>query len=242
MGIHKTEKPIFPKEFIWPAKMIHIATDTLGPLAALPQNAAQATSDPAIKRRKRPLMAVLEILKPSPKCAIYVRRNSCQTVAAAATGLGTNGVFELSQALLTGPTCASLEVIPEEVKSLTRKGGIYNAGLLWMQDQSMDINSVRVLAAVVEAADPKAMRDLGDKLRDQLRSGIILLGSQSDGKATLLCLVTSDLAGRYQAGRIIKELAPLVGGNSGGRPDLAQAGGPNPGNLAQAVARIREII
>jgi alanyl-tRNA synthetase len=58
----------------------------------------------------------------------------------------------------------------------------------------------------------------------------------------LLCLVTSDLTGRYQAGKIIKELAPLVGGSGGGRPDLAQAGGPNPGNLAQAVARIREII
>ena len=48
MGVHKTEKPIFPKEFIWPAKMIHIATDTLGPLAAFPQNAAQTASDPAI--------------------------------------------------------------------------------------------------------------------------------------------------------------------------------------------------
>jgi len=109
-------------------------------------------------------------------------------------------------------------------------------------DQATDINGIRVLAAVVEATDPKALRGLGDKLRDQLRSGIILLGSQSEGKSMLLCLVTSDLTGRYQAGRIIKELAPLVGGSGGGRPDLAQAGGPNPENLAQAVARIREII
>ena len=51
MGIHKIEKPIFLKEFVWPAKMIHIATDTLGTLTAFPQDAAQASSDPAIKRR-----------------------------------------------------------------------------------------------------------------------------------------------------------------------------------------------
>src|SRR3990172_3998877 len=135
MGIHKTEKPIFQKEFIWPAKMIQITTDTFRTLAAFPQDAAQATSDPAVKRWKRPLMAMLEILKPSLKCAIYLRRNSGQTLAVAASGLGTNGVFELLQTLLTGPTCASFEVVAEEVKSLTRKGGIHQAGLLWMQDQ-----------------------------------------------------------------------------------------------------------
>lgn len=135
MGIHKTEKPIFPKEFIWPAKMIPIATDTLRPFTAFPQDAAQSTSDPAIKQRKRPLLAMLEILKPSLKRPIYLRCNSEQTVAVAASGLGTNGVFELLQTLLTGPSCASFEVVAEEVKSLTRKGGIYHTGLLWMQDQ-----------------------------------------------------------------------------------------------------------
>ena len=135
MGIHKTEKPIFLKELIWPAKMIHIATDTLRTFAAFPQDAAQATSDPAVKRRERPLMAVFEILKPSLKRAIHVHRNSGQTCAVTASGLGTNGIFELLQTLLAGPPCASLKVVSEEVKSLTRKGGIHNAGLLRMQDQ-----------------------------------------------------------------------------------------------------------
>ena len=136
MGIHKTEKPMFPKEFIWPAKMIHIATDTLRTLAAFPQDAAQATPDPAVKRRKRPLMAVFEILKPSLKRAIHLRRNGGQTCTVTAPGMGTNGVFELPQTLLAGPPCASLEVVSEEVKSLTRKCGIYHAGLLRMQDQT----------------------------------------------------------------------------------------------------------
>jgi len=108
--------------------------------------------------------------------------------------------------------------------------------------QATEIKGIRVLAAVVEAADPKALRELGDKLRDQLRSGIILLGGRNEDKAMLLCLVTGDLTGRYQAGKIIKEIAPLVGGSGGGRPDLAQAGGPQPENLPQAIARIREMI
>ncbi len=108
--------------------------------------------------------------------------------------------------------------------------------------QATEIKGIPVLAAVVEAADPKALRELGDKLRDQLRSGIILLGGRNEDKAMLLCLVTGDLTGRYQAGKIIKEIAPLVGGSGGGRPDLAQAGGPQPENLPQAIARIREMI
>jgi len=136
MGVHKTEKPIFPKEFIWPAKMIPIATDTLGTLAAFPQDVAQASPDPAVKRRKRPLMAVFEILKPSLKRAIHGRRNSGQTCAVTAPGMGTNGIFEPPQALLAGPPCALLEAVSEEVKSLTRKCGIYHAGLLGMQDQT----------------------------------------------------------------------------------------------------------
>src|SRR5512143_3271888 len=136
MGTHKTEKPMFPKEFIWPANMIDIATDTLRTLAAFPQDAAQAPPDPAVKRRKRPLMAVFEILKPPLKRTIHVHRNGGQTCAVTTPGLGTNGLFELPQTLLAGPPCASLEVVAEEVKSLTRKGGIYHAGLLRMQDQT----------------------------------------------------------------------------------------------------------
>jgi alanyl-tRNA synthetase len=99
-----------------------------------------------------------------------------------------------------------------------------------------------VLTAIVEAADPKALRDYGDKIRDRLQSGIILLGSQTDGKAMLLCLVTKDLAKRYHAGNIIKEIAPLVGGSGGGRPDMAQAGGPKPENLDQALTKLDEMI
>lgn len=108
--------------------------------------------------------------------------------------------------------------------------------------QAKDINGIRVLATIVDVKDAKTLRELGDKLRDKLRSGIILLGSKGDGKAMLLCLVTSDLAKLYHAGKIIKEIAPLVGGSGGGRSDMAQAGGSNPENLKQAIEKIEELV
>ena len=94
----------------------------------------------------------------------------------------------------------------------------------------------------MDAADAKTLRDFGDKLRDRIRSGIILLGSKADGKAMLLCIVTKDLTGRYHAGNMIKEIAPLVGGSGGGRPDMAQAGGQKPENLEQAIDKLPELL
>jgi alanyl-tRNA synthetase len=101
---------------------------------------------------------------------------------------------------------------------------------------------VRILSAVVDVSDAKTMRDLGDKLKDKMKSGIILLGSKAADKAMLLCMVTKDLTGRYHAGNIIKEIAPIVGGSGGGRPDMAQAGGPKPENLKQALDKLAEIL
>jgi len=71
---------------------------------------------------------------------------------------------------------------------------------------------------------------------------VILLGARVEGKAMLLCMVTKDLTGRYHAGNIIKAVAPQVGGSGGGRPDMAQAGGPQPENLERALAKLEELI
>jgi alanyl-tRNA synthetase len=109
-------------------------------------------------------------------------------------------------------------------------------------DQVKEIKGVRVLSAVVDVSDAKTMRDLGDKLKDKMRSGILLLGSKAADKAMLLCMVTKDLTDRYHAGNIIKEIAPIVGGSGGGRPDMAQAGGPKPENLKQALDKLAEIL
>jgi alanyl-tRNA synthetase len=94
----------------------------------------------------------------------------------------------------------------------------------------------------VDTDDIKTLRDVGDKLRDKIQSGIILIGSRAGDKAMLLCLVTKDLTKKYHAGNIIKEIAPIVGGSGGGRPDMAQAGGTKPENLQQALERLEQII
>ncbi len=105
-----------------------------------------------------------------------------------------------------------------------------------------EVKGIKVLATRVDVPDVKTLRDFGDKMRDRISSGIILLGSRVEDKAILLCMVTKDLTDRYNAGRIIGEIAPIVGGKGGGRPDMAQAGGPQPEKLEEALDTIEEIL
>ena len=130
--------------------------------------------------------------------------------------------------------------LEKEIEVLKGKLAARDSGDL--MNQARVIGGVKVLAAQVSIADVKTLRDFGDKLRDKLESGIILLGSKAGEKALLLCMVTKDLAGKYHAGNIIKELAPLVGGSGGGRPDMAQAGGTQPENLSEAIAYLEKLI
>jgi alanyl-tRNA synthetase len=104
------------------------------------------------------------------------------------------------------------------------------------------VGEVMLLAEKVEVSDVKALRDFGDKLRDKMDSGIICLGSQVGEKAMLLCMVTKDLAGKFNAGEIVKEIAPIVGGSGGGRPDMAQAGGTQPENIDKALAKVKDLL
>jgi alanyl-tRNA synthetase len=108
--------------------------------------------------------------------------------------------------------------------------------------EATEVNGVRLVAAQVEADSPKSLREAADNLRDRMQSGVAVLGAAVEGKAMLLALVTKDLAGRLHAGNLVKELAPLVGGGGGGRPDMAQAGGQNPDGLAEALAKAPELV
>jgi alanyl-tRNA synthetase len=101
-----------------------------------------------------------------------------------------------------------------------------------------------VTALEVPAANPKELRDMADRIRDRLRSGIVVLGAAADSKAMLVVTVTKDLTSRYSANDIVKRLAETVGGTGGGRPDMAQAGGSRPEGLAQALdpERVKEIV
>ncbi|MBU2234351.1 MAG: alanine--tRNA ligase, partial [Proteobacteria bacterium] len=130
--------------------------------------------------------------------------------------------------------------LEKEIEALKGKLAVRDSSDL--MSRVRQINGINVLATVVEASDVKTLRDFGDKLRDRLRSGIILLGSRFDGKAMLLCLVTKDLTDRYHAGKIIQSIAPLVGGSGGGRPDMAQAGGQRPEHLEEALERLKDLL
>jgi alanyl-tRNA synthetase len=104
------------------------------------------------------------------------------------------------------------------------------------------VNGVKVIAQQVDVESPAVLRGLADKFRDKIGSGIVVLGANADGKALLIVMVTKDLAGRFHAGNIIRELAAQVGGKGGGRPDMAQAGGPNPQHLDNAIERAYAVI
>ena len=93
-------------------------------------------------------------------------------------------------------------------------------------------------AARLDGLDPDGLRSVVDTLRDRLPSGVIVLGSAVDGKVSLVAAVSKDLMKRFPAGRLVQEVAKLVGGGGGGRPDLAQAGGKDASKLDEALATV----
>jgi alanyl-tRNA synthetase len=128
-----------------------------------------------------------------------------------------------------------------EIEQLKRK--LVSGGSRDLSAEAREIDGFRALAASVDVDDPKAMRELADKLRDKLAPAVVALGSTTaDGRALLVCTVSKDLIGRFRAGDLIKELAAIVGGGGGGRPDFAQAGGSDAGKLDQALARLYELV
>ncbi len=105
------------------------------------------------------------------------------------------------------------------------------------------VGDVTVLGTIVDVADPGALRELADKLRDKLAPAVIVLGAKaSEDKVVLVCTVSKELTDRFKAGQLIKEVASIAGGSGGGRPDFAQAGGTQPGKLDAAVARVYELV
>jgi alanyl-tRNA synthetase len=94
---------------------------------------------------------------------------------------------------------------------------------------------VLVLAREASDLDAQALRQLSDTLLAQIKSGVVVLGRRADGKASLIVRTSSDLSKRVPAWQVIKELAPIIGGRGGGKPDMAEGGGPEPQKLAEAL-------
>ena len=85
--------------------------------------------------------------------------------------------------------------------------------------------------------DKDALRGLADSLKAQIKSGVVVLASANDGKVQIVVAVTPDLTSRIKAGQIVKEIAPIVGGGGGGRPDFAEAGGKQPEKIDEMLER-----
>ena len=120
--------------------------------------------------------------------------------------------------------------------------GAIGGGAAANGDEAKDVAGVKVLAKTVEGLDANAGRQLSDTLLARLKSGIVVLGRKDDGKVGIIVRVSEDLTDRVKAGNIIKEIAPIVGGKGGGKPDMAEGGGNLPEKLDEAISASLTVI
>jgi alanyl-tRNA synthetase len=109
-------------------------------------------------------------------------------------------------------------------------------------EQIKDVKGIKVLAHRVDNLERAQLRTLVDQLREKIGSGVVVLGSASNGNVALIVGVTKDLTGRVQAGKVIGPVAQKVGGKGGGRPDLAEAGGKDAAALDSALAEVYTVV
>jgi len=183
--------------------------------------------------------------------AAGVRRIEAVTGAAA-----VHWVQELARqgtaisAVISGPLEGAVDKIQgllKRQKELEKQIAVLNASMALSDlDQllasSVEIDAMPVVASRVPLDSPKTLREIGDKIRDKMPHGIIVLGGEFEGKAALLAMVSKELTGRIKAGDLVSRVAAIVGGKGGGRPDMAQAGGPMPDKLDEAIGSVASII
>jgi len=155
-------------------------------------------------------------------------------------------LHEAAGALRTSPQEVTQKIaqILENVRNLEKELARLKSRLASSQgdeliDQAVDVKGIKVLAATMEGADAKALREAMDKLKDKLKSAALVLATATDGKVSLIAGVTSDLTKKIKAGDLVNHVAQQVGGKGGGRPDMAQAGGTDPSKLPEALASVR---
>lgn len=141
-----------------------------------------------------------------------------------------------------------IEAMQEELRAAHAeneklKAKLANNSLGDVMNQTKEINGIKVLAAKIADADMNSLRNLGDQMKEKLGESVILLASAFEGKVNLVAMATdAAMAKGAHAGNLIKEVAVLVGGGGGGRPNMAQAGGKNPEGMDAAVAKAVEVV
>ncbi len=133
-----------------------------------------------------------------------------------------------------------IKQLERQLEALKRKSaGSQAQGLL---DEVREVKGIKVLAARVENTDREGLRRMADTLRQKLGSGVVVLATAEDGKVAIITGVTKDLVPRVHAGKIVQELAKMVGGSGGGRPDLAEAGGKDTSAIESALSTVYSIL
>jgi alanyl-tRNA synthetase len=134
----------------------------------------------------------------------------------------------------------SQKTLEKQVAELSTR--LASASLGSLLEKTIDVQGVKVLALELSLDSSKTLREVGDKVRDTLQSGVAVLAGKIDGKAAILALVSKDLTDRIQAGELVSRVAAIVGGKGGGRADMAQAGGPLGDKIAEAIGAVSEIV
>ena len=123
----------------------------------------------------------------------------------------------------------------DELKLKVATGAMNNGAAGSDGDDAREISGIKVLGKVVDGLDGNGTRQLSDTLLARLKSGIVVLGRTDEGKVGIIVRVSDDLTGKVKAGDIIREIAPIVGGRGGGKADMAEGGGTEPGKLSEAI-------
>jgi alanyl-tRNA synthetase len=135
-----------------------------------------------------------------------------------------------------------LKAAQREAEQLTRK--LARADFQSLLDDVIEIEGLPVLAAQVNAPDADTLREMADWFRDKMQGGVIVLGTAAGGRPLLIAATTKDVVNKrgVHAGNLVRELAKMVGGGGGGRPDMAQAGGRDADKLPAALAKVPELL
>ena len=145
---------------------------------------------------------------------------------------------------ITGRITALVEEnkrLSREVQQARMKAAMAGAGG-GAEDDVVDVAGIKLVAREVAGLDKDGLRALVDKQRDRIKSGVVVLASPSDGKVSIVVGVTPDLTKRIPAGQVVKQLAPIVGGGGGGRPDFAEAGGKDATKIKDLLAASRTLV
>jgi len=161
-----------------------------------------------------------------------------------------NELYKASKAAKSEPSQLSKKIqsMQEEIKSLHSeneklKAKLANEAAGDADSQIQEINGIKLLAMSVPDVDMNGLRNLGDQMKTKIGEGVVVLASQAGGKVSLLAMATGQaMAKGAHAGNLIKEIAALVGGGGGGRPNMAQAGGKNPAGIPDAIKKAAEIV